>query len=133
MNDLAEGGYVIDLRPLANHPQLYHWVFCSPMPNGHIEGDEIDRFSDKEREIASELLFGLEGDFQRVAELAVNRIGEPLDGSAGPFDYVSSTYLAAYWANRGARIGKRVGNILRWSDGSEQVIGNSTQETDTHQ
>jgi hypothetical protein len=123
--DLAEGGYVIDLRPLADHPLLKTWVFQAPMPNGRISGDEIDRFSDEEREAARQMLSDLGGDFQKLAYLASQRLGEPLDGSAGPFDAVSASYRAAYWGSRGARIGKRVGNILYWSDGKQQAINSS--------
>src|SRR5579859_4775001 len=37
VRDLAEGGYIIDLRPLVEHPQLTTWVFQAPMSNGRIE------------------------------------------------------------------------------------------------
>jgi hypothetical protein len=129
LEDLTEGGYVIDLRPLADHPQLRSWVYQAPMSNGRLEGNEIDRFSDEERQAAQQMLSGLEGDFQKLAYLAAQRIGEPLDGGAGPFDAVSASCRAAYWGSRGARIGKRVGNILYWSDGKQQAIGSPGDST----
>ena len=126
--NLADGGYVIDLRPLAPHPKLFTWVYQAPMPNGCIEGNEIDRLSAGARESAGQMLYGLQGEYQQLAFLASKGIGEPIDGSAGPFDYVSASYRAMYWGSRGARIGKRVGNAIHWSDGRQQVIGFPSEE-----
>ncbi|HVB24635.1 MAG TPA: hypothetical protein VNG51_22045 [Ktedonobacteraceae bacterium] len=122
--DVAEGGYVIDLRPLADHPQITTWVFQAPMPNGRVEGDDIERFPDDVRKAAGEMAgpFGLQGAFQDLALLAAAKVGEPVDGSAGPFDTVSAAYRAVYWGSRGALIGKRVGNTLQWSNGTQQTI-----------
>ena len=120
--DIADGGYVIDLRPLADHPQITTWVFRAPMSNGRIEGEEINRLSDDVRKAAGDMASGLGGAFQDVALLAAARIGEPVDGSAGAFDYVSAAYRAVYWGSRGALIGKRVGDTLHWSDGRQQPI-----------
>lgn len=120
--DLADGGYVIDLRPLASHPRLIAWFFAAPMPNGHIEGEDIERFSEELRKTTEQMLPGLGGEFQQLAFLITNKIGEPTDGSAGPMDSVSATYRASYWGSRGARIGKRVGNNICWSDGEQQTI-----------
>jgi len=120
--DLAEGGYVIDLRPLANHPKLTTWVWQAPMPSGRIAGEEINRFSDEMREAAQSMLPGMEGTFQDITRLVVKRVGEPDDGSAGPLDYVSAYYRARWWHQHGARIGKRVGESIHWSDGTQQAI-----------
>ena len=120
--NLADGGYVIDLRPLASHPDLIAWVYAAPLCNGHIEGEEIERFPQELRKTAEQMLPGLGGAFQQLAFLIAHKIGEPTDGSAGPMDEVSAAYRARYWGSRGARIGKRVGNILCWSDGAQQTI-----------
>jgi hypothetical protein len=125
LEDLADGGFVFDLRPLADHPHIASWAVRAPMPSGRIEGDDIDRLSDEARKSAGEMVDALQGDFQTLAILASKGFGEPLDGSAGPFDYVSSASRALYWGSRGALIGKRVGNLLYWSDGRQQTIGNS--------
>ena len=124
LSDLAEGGYVIDLRPLADHQQLTTWVFNAPMSNGRIEGDDINRLSDDVRKAASEMAqpFGLQGAFRDLALLAAAKVGEPVDGGAGAFDTVSAQYRATWWGSRGALIGKRVGDTLHWSNGSEQKI-----------
>lgn len=127
LSDLVEGGYIIDLRPLAEHPQLVSWVFCAPMPNGQLEGDEKAALSDEVRQSAREMLPGLQGTFQQLALLIAIRAGEPMDGSAGPFDTVSASYRARYWGSRGARIGKRMGRVLCWSDGEQSLIGTSNQ------
>lgn len=120
--DLADGGYVIDLRPLASHPRLSAWVFAAPIPNGRIEGEDIERFSEELRKTTEQMLPGLGGAFQQLAFLVAHKIGEPTDGSAGPMDSVSAAYRASYWGSRGARIGKRVGKSLSWSDGEQQTI-----------
>ncbi len=44
LRDLADGGYVIDLRPLADHPKLTSWVFHAPMSDGRIAG--VDKTKD---------------------------------------------------------------------------------------
>jgi hypothetical protein len=124
LEDLVDGGYVIDLRPLADHPALFSWVYRAPMPNGRLEGHEIDRLSEEVRQCASGMAGGLQGDFQKLALLMANRIGEPIDESAGPFDSVSVAYRAAYWGSRGALIG----NTLYWSDGRQQMIGDSNTQ-----
>ena len=123
LEDLAEGGYVLDLRPLADHPHIASWAVRSPMPNGRIDGDDIDRLSDKARKAAGEMIDAFQGDLKKIAILASTSFGEPLDGTAGPFDYVSSTSRVLFWGSRGALIGKRVGNLLYWSDGRQQTIG----------
>lgn len=122
LNDLAEGGFVMDLRPLADHPNVGSWAYQSPMPNGRIDGDEIDRLPDGVRHSAQSMLAGLDGDFQHLAFLAAHAIGEPVNGSAGPFNSVSAAYRAVYWGSRGARIGKRFHNTIVWADGETQAI-----------
>jgi hypothetical protein len=71
------------------------------------------------------MLPGLGGEFQQLAFLIAHKIGEPTDGSAGPMDSVSAAYRASYWGSRGARIGKRMGNTIHWSDGEQQAIVDS--------
>lgn len=120
--DLTDRGYVIDLRPLVSHPRLIAWAFASPLPNGRIEGEQIERYPDELRKTAEQMLPGLGGEFQHLAFLMAKKIGEPTDGSAGPMDRVSAAYRAAYWGSRGARIGKRVDASIHWSDGEQQLI-----------
>jgi hypothetical protein len=120
--DLAEGGYVIDLQPLAAHPQLLSWVLRAPMPNGRLEDEEIERLPDEVREAARDLMPWPGGEYQWLAFLAATRAGEPADGSASPFDSVSAASLAAYWGSRGARIGRRRGHTIYWSDGQRQPL-----------
>lgn len=127
LQDLAEGGYVIDLRPLAEHPQLVSWVMQAPMANGQIEGDDIDRLPNEVRKAAGEMAIGtalpmLQGEFQDLALAAALRLFEPSDNSAGAFDKVSAQYRASWWGSRGALIGRRVGDTMLWSDGRQQAI-----------
>src|SRR5213595_2676348 len=60
LSRLAEGGYIIDLRLLELHPLIDTWVFAAPLPNGHIEGTEIDRLPESVRASAREMMAGLE-------------------------------------------------------------------------
>ena len=124
---LAEGGYVIDLQPLADHPQISTWSFVSPLPSGRIEGNEIQRLSEDARQFAADMAeseYGFEGAFQVIAELISKRVGEDPEGNApGPFDYVSAACRASYWGAKGARIGRRRKSTLYWSDGTQQPIG----------
>ena len=132
--DLADGGYIIDLRPLADHPKLTSWVFDKPLSNGHIEGNEIDRLSEDARKAAGKMAsspFGLQGAFRDLALFAAAGIGEPQDGSSGSFDNVSAAYRAAWWGVKGALIGRRMGNTLHWSDGKEQMIESKPDTQDT--
>jgi len=50
VKDLAEGGYIIDLRPIADNENITHEVFQAPMPNGDIEKNDIDRLPESVRE-----------------------------------------------------------------------------------
>ncbi|WP_376797259.1 hypothetical protein [Thermogemmatispora sp.] len=47
----------------------------------------------------------------------------PGDAQAGPSGEVGAAFLARYWMERGARVGWRQGDELRWSDGSVKLIG----------
>lgn len=130
---LAEGGYAIDLRPLAEHPDIAHWVLRSPMPDGRIEGIDIDRLPDEVRRAAADMAPFMGGDFQSLAFMMSARAGEPPSNTreAGPFDYVSAAYRAAWWGAKGARIGRRVGDTIVWSDGSVQEIERGEEECRT--
>lgn len=122
LGELAEGGYIIDLRPLVEHPNIVSWVVQAPLCSGRIKGD-IERLPDNVRQAAREMAPFLDGDYQGLAAMAAQSVGEPEDSSsAGPFDSVSAEYLAIYWGSRGARVGKRVGDKIVWSDGDEEPI-----------
>ena len=87
-----------------------------------IEGDDIDRLPDEVRKAAGDIArpFGLEGAFRDVALAAASRAFEPIDyTAAGTFDNVSAAYRAAWWGPCGALIGRRVGDIVLWSDGTQ--------------
>jgi hypothetical protein len=55
LQDLADGDYVVDLRPLAEHPQLVSWVMRAPMASGQVEGLDIDRLPDEVRQAAGDM------------------------------------------------------------------------------
>lgn len=122
--DLAEGGYVFDLRPLAEYPQLTHWVFRCPLHNGDIEGEFVQRLPEPVRQAAEQLQPSLFGDMALAAMLMTtsNQEARTEKEPAGSFDRVSAAYLAGYWRRRGARVGRRIGDLVRWEDGEIQPI-----------
>jgi hypothetical protein len=119
---LAEGGYVIDLRPLKEDQNLIRWVLAAPLPSGDIEGDEIDRLPEDVRRAAVMMFPFMEKDFHRIGFLMAVGYGKAVDRSPGAFDRVSSAVRAGWWAQKGARIGRRRGRVLRWMDGEEIAI-----------
>lgn len=128
--ELAEGGYVIDRRCLFDHPDAISWVAKAPGCDGQIEGGVSNRLSAEARQTAAMMAPYMGGEFQRLAlQMALEpvtipdeNVPEEEDESAGPNDTVSAAYLARYWGKRGARVGKRVGDILEWNDGEKQQI-----------
>jgi hypothetical protein len=123
LSRLVDGGYVIDLMPLEANPQLASWVWSSPLSNGHVEGTDISRLPESVRESARQFfqMQFLEGAFHQLAALA-SQPQPSGEEPAGPFDYVSSAYLALYWHSRGARVGKRVADSIHWMDGTKQQL-----------
>lgn len=117
---LVEGGFLIDKRPLADDPGYSRWVLNEPLCNGRLSGS-IDRLSPEARQAAAQMGPWMGGEFRRLAvEMAASE--ETTDGSPGPFDRVPADVLADYWRARGARIGKRIGDSIQWSDGSVELI-----------
>lgn len=112
--DLADGGYVVDLRPLEHHKDLVHWVFGCPMANGVLGEETLSPCPGEVRKSALRMAPWLEGEFQAAALLTAT-------GQMN-FDYCTEDYRARYWLARGARVGQRVGNVIHWSDGSQQQI-----------
>jgi hypothetical protein len=118
---LVQGGYVIDLRPLAEHPRIVEWVVLSPMSSGYLEGDDLLHLSDEACQFGALMAQqGFDGAFQTLATSTTR--ADASRKKPGALDYVSSAYLAATWGERGARIGQRRGDVLYWSDGSQQQI-----------
>ncbi len=100
---LCEGGYVVDLRPLQDCPDIIRWVWECPLCNGQLEGEEMLRLAD----------LTSAGVYRHLARLLALDTPE-----SGPFDRVSATHIARYWLSRGARVGCRVRGEIQWSDGS---------------
>ncbi|SRR6266568_5422193 len=45
-----------------------------------------------------------------------------LEGDLGAMDCISATTLALWWLKRGARVGRRIGNMIVWNDGTQEEI-----------
>ena len=119
LSSLVDGGYVVDETPLADDPNIVSYITKSPLCTGELEGNEIERLPEAVRDSARSIGGFMEGDFQTLASMMALEYGESSDNSAGMFDRVSAEYLAIYWLQKGARIGKKYGDKLIWLDGEE--------------
>lgn len=120
---LCDGGYVIDKTVLAEDPHIASWAWKQPLQNGRLTSDRDSVFTEEERQEVDEIfLVGLSGAFRDVALMMHFGLDKNDPGEASAFDKVSAEELAAWWMKRGARIGKRMGNTLTWSDGTQEEI-----------
>lgn len=94
--DLAEGGIVVDKRPCTNRDDFVKAVVSGPMRGSWLP--------EKTRE-------GFGGN------VSCNDANE-----AGALDYVSTDLYLDLWRDKGARIGKRVGDEIHWEDGKHESI-----------
>jgi hypothetical protein len=113
--ELLEGGYVVDKREvLEERPGL---AVLSPMCDGGLPLGAVDEFKSAEGSlVAQAIASGGEGSFRDLARLA---LAAP---RCGAFDFVAADVYAAWWKDHGARVGRRVGEVIRWDDGSEESI-----------
>ena len=94
---LREGGFVIDKSlVIRSDPAL---IMSSPMCGCKLVGDEVEPSGICE-------------------DIALS--GEAVE--SGPFDYVSPSTYAEWWHGKGARVGQRIGNWIRWRDGLTVLI-----------
>jgi hypothetical protein len=109
--DLAEGGYVIDLRPLEKHPQVSRWITDEPYFNGDLGPAKLE-----DDTMTTSITH------TRVPVRPIYDENKLFHGGASGYDFVSASYHAEYWRTRGARVGKREGMVIKWSDGIEAPI-----------
>ncbi len=110
--ELIDGGWVIDKsKPLDARPGL---AVMSPMVDGRLADGAVDIFQGVDSFLGAAL--SSPEAFGGLAQMAV------IAPECGAFDYVSPTAFAAWWRDKGARIGQRRGNRVIWEDGAIEEI-----------
>lgn len=117
---LADGGYAIDKSdPLAALPGL---AIVSPMVDCKLVDDQIDKMSpDAADSMVLSALASCDSGYGPIAKLAKAEAVNP-SSHAGPFDYISPSAFADWWAKRGAMVGRRKGDFVEWFDGTQTEI-----------
>ena len=120
LGEVVEGGYVLDKRSvLEEKPSL---ALLSPMCRGDLPAGTVRRFRDsvphpEESIVAQAIVQSPEHPLRGLVALML------LDGAElESFDEVAPDVFAAWWARRGARVGRRRGNEIVWANGDVTVI-----------
>lgn len=119
LGEVVEGGYVLDKRAvLEENPAL---AFLSPMCRGDLPAGTIRRFRESVPHPEDSI----------VAQSIITSPEHPLRGLVGlmcqcadceSFDDVAPDVFAAWWADKGARVGRRRGNEIVWANGDVTAI-----------
>lgn len=111
--ELVEGGYVIDkAEVLDRKPGL---AISSPMCRGNLAAGTREVCTVK----ADPVMVGALSQAEAFGGLALLLAAAP---SCGAFDDVAPDVFAAWWADKGARVGQRQGNAIHWQDGTVEQI-----------
>jgi hypothetical protein len=101
-----EGCLLIDKRAvLEERPGL---AFSAPMCNPELKDEETDRLFDRDY-MKDEFTLTLLREFSRAGWGAVIA-----SGAVGGLDYVSPALFAAWWQDKGARVGRVVNGAILW-------------------
>ena len=108
---LKEGGIAIDKRTVPDD-KIVTYVFNSPMP------DPLFPIGKKDRppEPSDVMLAGLEGSYKTMAQMM-----KAVPDFTGMMR-VSVPEYAAWWLDKGARVGVRQGDKIVWTDGTTSPI-----------
>jgi hypothetical protein len=111
--ELVEGGFVIDKsKVLAEKPGL---VIASPLCKGSMKPGTTDALGDvSDNFVANAIANDRNNPASVLAKLAI--------AGFGGFDYVAPDLYAAWWLDKGARVGTRIGDTIHWSDGIIEQI-----------
>ena len=101
LGELVEGGLVVDKR-LVLIDVLIDGVVAGPMLNESLPPKTYRRMGE---EIKVPIM-GEDGEYRRED-------GAKFSG----FDYISRDVYLAYWRKRGALIGRRRGDVIKWESG----------------
>lgn len=93
LGDLADGGVVIDKRPCIKRDDFVHWIVKGPMLKESLPGG--------------------------CRNVPFSRDIIPCDDpkACGGYDYIALDLYMELWRGLGARIGTRVGDVIKWEDG----------------
>lgn len=115
LGDVEEGGWIVDKWGIEPDVAAIRRALHSPMPDPDLKvGEKLEC-----PEIPDYMVSpgGLQGDFKTLASMR-KVIGKTYSG----LDSVPIEEYAAIWMEWGARIGRRVGNMITWSDGETEEI-----------
>jgi len=113
--EVVEGGFVIDKsKVLDKKPGL---AISSPMCKGCLNPGVVDAMPDPSDSIVAHAIANDPNNpMKGLAQLAV-----ATKGKFGGLDFIAPDLFAAWWLEKGARVGKRVGDFIEWTDGKEQI------------
>jgi len=114
--ELVEGGFVVDKsKVLESKPGL---AVSSPMCKGDMKPGTSDALGDvSDNFVANAIANDGNNPASFLATLAVAS-----KGHFGGFDFVAPDVYAAWWLDKGARVGTRIGDTIQWSDGIVEQI-----------
>jgi hypothetical protein len=113
--ELVEGGWVLDKSAvLDGKPSL---AVLAPMCQGNLPAGTRDAFGGAKDSFVAQAI--AEDTDNPAAAIARMMIAVP---DCGAFDFVAPDVYAAWWAKRGARVGRRHDDKIVWSDGTEESI-----------
>ena len=95
LGNMKEGSFVVDKRTCAQE-DIIHWVISGPMVDFDLP--------EKTRK-----------DWDKI--VACSDIKE-----CSSMNYVSFDLYIDLWRSLGARVGKRVGDVIKWENGEETII-----------
>ncbi len=116
--EVIEGGFIIDKREvLARKPGL---SVSSPMCKGSMKPGTIDQLGDcSDSFIANAIANDPNNPMNGLAKLAI-----VAKGKFGGMDFVAPDLYAAWWLEKGAKVGTRIVDLILWSNGFSEIIPN---------
>ncbi len=116
--ELVEGGFVLDKsKILCANPML---AISSPMCKGGMKPGTIDAMGDcSDNFVANAIANQSNNPMSTLAQLAIVS-----KGKFNGLDFVAPDLYAAWWLEKGARVGTRIGGAIHWSDGIIEQIPN---------
>lgn len=108
-HQVVEGGYLIDKRPV-DPGKLYDLTVHGPMLS--LTATEPEKCP----EPSAMLLLGLSGAWQNLA------LRRAVDPEWRGLDQIPLLDYLAMWQHEGAKVGKRVGDIIEWADSTTSPV-----------
>lgn len=112
LGNVVRGGWVVDKRGIYNRDDFARWVIDCPLVDVRLANGAANPCPIPDPLFAC----ALAGSF---GALAVAKIANP---TWRGLDKVSVAEYVGYWRERGARIGRRIGDAIQWEDGAVSEI-----------